>query len=246
MDSRHRDFLFRNRVWFLLLLFIIGFSSLQLGRARLGAVLARFLSARVGEPGRGFWLHAIYGLAAALAGLGAFWRTWGAAYLGTNVVQDRQLHTERLLRDGPFRHTRNPLYLGNLLLVLGLGIVVSALACLIVVPGMWILLRAFIREEEVGLEETHGESYRAYQAAVPRMLPALRARIPAGGVPAHWWRGICGESFPWMFALVTTGWAVTLDPAWFRQRLLWGTLIALPLLAWARQHTRKQAGAGSG
>jgi Na+-transporting methylmalonyl-CoA/oxaloacetate decarboxylase gamma subunit len=166
--------------------------------------------------------------------------------LGTNVVLDERLHTERLVRDGPFRHTRNPLYLGNLLMVLGLGIMVSALACLIVVLGMWILLRVFIRDEEAGLEETQGESYRAYRAAVPRLFPALRARIPAVGVRARWLQGICGESFPWMFAVATAGLAVTLDPAWFRQRLLWGILIAVPLLAWARWHTRKQAGAGSG
>jgi hypothetical protein len=155
------------------------------------------------------------------------------------------LHTERLVRDGPFRHTRNPLYLGNLLMVLGLGIMVSALACLIVVPGMWILLRVFIRDEEAGLEERQGESYRDYRAAVPRMLPVLRPRIPAAGVRARWVQGICGESFPWMFAVVTAGWAVTLDPAWFRQRLLWGILVALPLLAWARCRARRQAGAGS-
>jgi protein-S-isoprenylcysteine O-methyltransferase Ste14 len=245
MDGRRRDFLFRNRRWLLLLLFLIGSAGLLLSRARLGAVAARFLSARVGELGGGFWLHAIYGLAAALAGLGAFWRTWGAAYLGTNVVQDEQLHTERLLRDGPFRHTRNPLYLGNLLMILGLGIMVSAVACLIVVLGMWILLRVLIREEEAGLEATQGESYRAYQAAVPRLLPALRARIPAGGVRPHWLEGICGESFPWMFAMATAGLAVTLEPAWYRLRLLWAILIALPLWAWAPPHARKHTRAPS-
>jgi protein-S-isoprenylcysteine O-methyltransferase Ste14 len=245
MDSRGRDFLFRKRPWLLLALFLIGFASLLLSRARTGAMLARFLSTHVGELGGGFWLHAIYGLAAALAGLGAFWRTWGSAYLGTNVVQDMQLHTERLLHDGPFRHTRNPLYLGNLLMVLGLGIMVSAVACLIIVLGMWILLRVLIHEEEAGLEATQGEAYRAYRAAVPQMFPALGTRIPATGVRARWWQAICGESFPWMFAAVTTGWAVTLDPAWFQQRLLWGTLIALPLLAWARRHARKHTQARS-
>ena len=85
-----------------------------------------------------------------------------------------------------------------------------------------------------------------YRAALPRMLPALRARIPAAGARPRWVEGICGESFPWVFAAATAGLAVTLDPAWYRLRLLWGILIAMPLFVWARRHTRKQGGAGPG
>jgi hypothetical protein len=130
-----------------------------------------------------------------------------------------------------------------MLVCLGLGIMMSALPCLIVVVGMWVLLRLFICEEEAGLEEMLGESYRVYRAALPRMLPALRARIPGAGAQPRWVEGICGESFPWVFATATAGLAVTLDPAWYRPRLLWGILAALPLAVWARCHTRKQAGA---
>ena len=160
--------------------------------------------------------------------------------MGAKVVQDKQLHTDQLVGDGPFRRTRNPLYFGNLLMILGLGIMVGALACLTVTVGMWILLTLFIQDEEAGLEEMQGEPYRAYRAAVPRMLPALRAHIPASGDQPHWAHGICGESFPWVFVVATAGYAVTLDPAWYRLRLLWGTLVAVPLFMWARRDTTKQ------
>ena len=50
---------------------------------------------------------------ALLVFLGAGLRTWGAAYLRTEVVHDTAQHSQALVADGPFRYTRNPLYLAN-------------------------------------------------------------------------------------------------------------------------------------
>lgn len=47
--------------------------------------------------------------AALLVGAAAAFRTWAAAYLGSDVVHDLRLHTESLVADGPYRHVRNPL-----------------------------------------------------------------------------------------------------------------------------------------
>jgi len=52
-------------------------------------------------------------------GLGAWLRIWGSAYVGSSVVASRSMHGEAMLADGPYRHTRNPLYLGTLLHTLG-------------------------------------------------------------------------------------------------------------------------------
>src|SRR5436305_13975330 len=43
-------------------------------------------------------------------------RTWASAYLSASVVHDARLHSDRVVADGPYRHTRNPLYLGTLLI----------------------------------------------------------------------------------------------------------------------------------
>jgi protein-S-isoprenylcysteine O-methyltransferase Ste14 len=48
-------------------------------------------------------------------------RVWGSAYLGREVVHDHALHSEALRADGPYRHTRNPLYFGNALMAVGHG-----------------------------------------------------------------------------------------------------------------------------
>src|ERR1044072_7477376 len=57
--------------------------------------------------------------------LAAALRTWGAAYLRTEVVHDTAQHSEALVADGPFRYTRNPLYLANLPMAAGIGVLAS-------------------------------------------------------------------------------------------------------------------------
>lgn len=241
MGNGRQDVFFRNRRWFLLLLAVATIAGYHLvPRPTVGVWLAHYL-AHVAGPGLTFWEHAVASLAAVLLGLGALWRTWGSAYLGTHVVQDRQMHTNRLVGDGPYRHTRNPLYFGNMFMALGLGLLLGPVAYLVLVVGMWILIHLFIRDEEAGLEQSRGESYRAYCAAVPRLFPAWRPRIPAAGSRARWLQGCCGEGFLWMLTILMTGLAITLNPAWFHQRLLWGIVITAPLFIWARRHTKAQA-----
>jgi protein-S-isoprenylcysteine O-methyltransferase Ste14 len=242
MDENRRDFFFRNRRWLLLLLFIPVFWSASFQDPTTER-LARMFHDYATSLSLDGWRHAFYGLAAVLIALGALWRTWGAAYLGTNVVQDRQMHTECLVGDGPYRYTRNPLYLGNMFLVLGLGLLLGPLAYAILAVGMWILVRLFIRDEEAGLEASGGESYRAYCSAVPRMFPSWRARIPSAGAKPRWLQGFCGESFLWMLAVVTAGSGISLNSAWLQHRLLWGIVIALPLFIWARRSSKKQSSA---
>src|SRR5438046_10238909 len=42
--------------------------------------------------------------------LSAGLRTWAAAYLRTDIGHDTSQHSDALIADGPFRHTRNRLY----------------------------------------------------------------------------------------------------------------------------------------
>src|ERR1700743_393665 len=54
--------------------------------------------------------------------------------------------------------------------------------------------------EEGALKATQGESYLRYLAAVPRLIPSLRPRVPAGGMRPRWGQAFLGELFMWAFA----------------------------------------------
>src|SRR6267143_661265 len=74
-----------------------------------------------------FWLRLIFSAGTILIFLAAFLRTWATAYLRTEVVHDVSQHSEALVADGPYRYVRNPLYLANLPLAAGIGVMASRL-----------------------------------------------------------------------------------------------------------------------
>src|ERR1700760_4703827 len=55
--------------------------------------------------------------------MGGGLRVWGTAYVGSGVVKSSSMHGDALLADGPYRHTRNPLYLGTLLHTFGVALI---------------------------------------------------------------------------------------------------------------------------
>lgn len=88
---------------------------------------------------------------------------------GTNVRPDQP--TLALVTDGPFRFTRNPLYLAAIGLYLGVVLLVDALwPLLLLVPVLAVLRWGIVAREERYLEAKFGELYQAYKARVRRWL----------------------------------------------------------------------------
>ncbi len=76
-----------------------------------------------------------------------------------------------LVSNGLFGLTRNPMYLGLLLLLIGVAILLGALSPFIVVPVFVFLMNEiFIKTEEKMLVEKFGATYIAYQKQVRRWL----------------------------------------------------------------------------
>jgi hypothetical protein len=98
----------------------------------------------------------------------------GLVYI-TRGGQNRQVWANSLVDTGMFAHSRNPLYLANLLLFLGLAIVHNGWAMyLILLPFFLGAYVCIIAAEEQYLFGRFGEAYADYARRVPRWLPSLR------------------------------------------------------------------------
>jgi protein-S-isoprenylcysteine O-methyltransferase Ste14 len=87
--------------------------------------------------------------------------------MGSNVSPLRP--TTALATGGIFRRTRNPLYTGGTLLMLGVALVFALdWLVLLLVPSLVILHFGVVRREEQYLERKFGEAYRQYKARVAR------------------------------------------------------------------------------
>ena len=72
---------------------------------------------------------------------------------------------------GLFDHSRNPIYLSMVVALLGIFVVLGSLSPLAAVPVFVAIIRTrVIAVEEVMLEETFGDVYRAYESRVRRWL----------------------------------------------------------------------------
>ena len=121
-------------------------------------------------------LTLIIGFAVAL--IGELIRFWGVSWAGSETRTTGGVGGTFLIISGPFAHVRNPLYVGNILLYLGLGIMSFALfPYLQTVAIIFFLVQYYfiVREEEKYLLEKFKDDYRDYcknvQAFFPRLIP---------------------------------------------------------------------------
>ncbi len=79
--------------------------------------------------------------------------------------------TTVLLTEGPFRLTRNPLYLAMTIQYVGLALLFNALWAIALLPLALVVVHVtVIQREERYLEQQFGEEYRAYKARVRRWI----------------------------------------------------------------------------
>lgn len=98
----------------------------------------------------------------------------GPAVLAFRRAQTPLVPFERstaLVTSGPFRFTRNPMYSGMVLMLLGVATLLGSLGAYLPIPlFVWIIQKNFIEGEERFLTELFGEQYLAYQRRVRRWI----------------------------------------------------------------------------
>lgn len=148
----------------------------------------------------------LLGILFALAG--AALRTWAAAYMGSGVVHDSSMHSDRVVAAGPYCYMRNPLYLGTFLHTFALALLMMPSGALFTIIIIGLLQLRLMLSEEAFLTAKLGEPYRAYCSAVPRIVPSLRARVPQSAAQPAWGVALVGEIYMWgvVASFIAFGW----------------------------------------
>ena len=202
---RATKFEFHHRFWIICLTYFVGFGSYTFDHLNAAEALVRWLFSgsdpHLDSLAARHTLQGLFALSATLVAAAAWIRTWGGAYLRTEVVHDTAVRTEKLVADGPYRHLRNPLYFGNMLLAAGMALLASRTGCGILILGNLLIILRLIGREETALVQAQGEGYRAFLAAVPRLWPLFRPRLPPSGLQPRWFQAFLGEAHLWTFAI---------------------------------------------
>lgn len=103
----------------------------------------------------------------------------GILLIGSSFAQMRNAHTtpdlsqptSALVTTGPYRFTRNPIYLGLFLIYLGFTFLAGTLWGILLSPFLfWTVTHAIIHAEEIYLENKFKDEYRAYTSRVRQWL----------------------------------------------------------------------------
>jgi len=148
------------------------------------------------------------GIGAAIALLGQLLRviTIGLVYIRRGG-KNRQVYADKLVEEGIFAHCRNPLYVGNFLMILGLGFVANSQLFLgIGIPVFFFIYWAIISAEEDFLLKKFGAAYQDYLHRVPRVLPKLAGFGETWAKHTFNWRRVIvkeyGTTFIWLLGLI--------------------------------------------
>ena len=109
------------------------------------------------------WFFIALGLAGFAWSLAAIW--------GKHTTVNPYKGASNLVTGGPFRYSRNPIYVSDWLVYIGVTLLIETAWPLLFAPVVWALMRyAVIAHEETHLEAKFGAEYRAYKSRVRRWI----------------------------------------------------------------------------
>jgi protein-S-isoprenylcysteine O-methyltransferase Ste14 len=116
----------------------------------------------------------VIGLTVTISGQLIRGATIGLAYI-IRGGKEGKVYAEDLVTTGIFNHCRNPLYVGNILMLCGVGILSNSLLYVVIfIPFFLFVYQAIVLAEEKFLRNKFGEQYNRYCSNVNRWVPDLR------------------------------------------------------------------------
>ena len=152
-------------------------------------------------------LAAAIGAAIAFAGQIVRALTIGLEYIVRGGRQGK-VYADGLVIAGIYHHSRNPMYVGNVLIAAGLAVASNSwISIAVTIPLVVLTYSAIVAAEEKYLSEKFGDAYAEYRRDVPRWLPRVRGLaqtlahsrfhwrrliVKEYGTPAGWIGVLCG------------------------------------------------------
>jgi len=103
-------------------------------------------------------------------------RMWAGSVLASEFVMSFKVRKEVFINKGPYKVSRNPIYLADLIAFFGFAFCLSPVGFAMPVL-IYLHYNQLITYEETNLEEQFGEAFREYRKATPRFLPNLQSII---------------------------------------------------------------------
>jgi protein-S-isoprenylcysteine O-methyltransferase Ste14 len=124
--------------------------------------------------GHTYWIWpVVIGLVITVSGQLIRGVTIGLAYI-IRGGKDGKVYADDLVTQGIFNHCRNPLYVGNILMLVGVGVLSNSLIYVAaIIPLFLLIYHAIVLAEENFLRNKFGESYAAYCKKVNRWIPSF-------------------------------------------------------------------------
>jgi protein-S-isoprenylcysteine O-methyltransferase Ste14 len=156
------NFFFRYRNWLFIILYLLLFVPSP-----------PLFSEKIFGPGYFYW-PLITGLIITVTGQLIRGLTIGLAYI-IRGGKEGKVYAEELVTSGIFNHCRNPLYVGNILMLLGVGILSNSLLYVaVIMPLFLVIYQAIVLAEENFLRNKFGFSFDQYCSRVNRWLPSVK------------------------------------------------------------------------
>lgn len=134
-----------------------------------GFAVQHFYPIHLAKPGHRVIMYGLGGLWILLGLVLAGWALFGFGRAGTSPFPHAP--SNNLVAGGPYRWTRNPMYISLALISIGIGLFANALWPILSVPVALVLVDVFVvRREERYLGARFGDAYREYCRRVRRWL----------------------------------------------------------------------------
>ena len=103
---------------------------------------------------------------------------FGAVFTIITIKKFVTTPKDRVITKGPYRFTRNPMYVGLIMLQLGIGIACSSWLYLLLTVVLMILLNANTSGEERYCHHLYGDDFQKYKNSTPRWIGIPKSKEP--------------------------------------------------------------------